>query len=177
MKPSLRLLGTFVLAAGLFVSCSGKKESGNKSGAENPPAQVKTETPRTEKAPKAEIDSEGKGESVREELQSLMDLVAAGKTEEMLFAYKGEDPDRVWKEPYNHELPAEKTEIQKMAAQLEVIFTGMSDIKFESFQMEEESEGVWHVWLTRISYEDGNQEEVAFAFLPLGDRFMLGDID
>lgn len=177
MKQSFKIFGMLALALVLFAGCTPKEGSKNHPPKLMPSDENVTEKKSVDSDEKLSKNQENTGESVRETLETMFDMSRSGKNEEMLVAYRGDDKDRRWSEPYNYEIPEEKLEIEKVAAKLEVILTGMTDIDYTSFIMESESEGVWHVWLTKITYEDGSEEEVAFAFLPVGDAFMLGDID
>ena len=53
---------------------------------------------------------------------------------------------------------------------------GSDDDGYEiaGFEWDEESEGVWYVLHVRFPMDD---ETIAYAFLPIGDRLLLGDVD
>ncbi|NNF57847.1 MAG: hypothetical protein HKN04_06360 [Rhodothermaceae bacterium] len=85
--------------------------------------------------------------------------------------------ERAWQEPADPARPDERRAAEQILTRLRALLQessgGYHAVGYES---ERESEGTWHVLHVRF----GGQEEgerLSFAFLPIGQDFLLGDID
>jgi hypothetical protein len=91
--------------------------------------------------------------------------------------YRGSDKLRAWKDfvQYNNKEERDETDGICKKVNRTVNLEG-SAYKIAKYFTEKESEGTWHVLI--VSYTaDGVEKKVAFAFLKIGKRFGLGDID
>jgi len=88
--------------------------------------------------------------------------------------YRGEDESRKWKDFANYEDEKEKQYVDDVCYRINTIIGG-GDIEFGKFSTEDESEGTWYV--QEVKYGQDFQKTAIFAFLKIGDRFALGDID
>jgi hypothetical protein len=91
--------------------------------------------------------------------------------------YQGEDKSRKWKSFANYALPADKRGVDQVCERINQSANQDSiGYKIVEYRTERESEGVWHVLL--VKYKKNDRERTsAFAFLKLGNKFGLGDID
>ena len=90
--------------------------------------------------------------------------------------YHGDDAKRAWKDFANYKNDAEKKGVDDICLRINGTVNRDSSYKIVQYIIEKEPEGTWHVLM--ISYKKHNAEKKAgFAFLKIGDRFALGDID
>lgn len=134
-------------------------------------------TPSNHKA--APMASEEDKQLCKEAVESLLKIAESGKNKDAasLLAYRGEDKEREWKSVCDYSREEDRLYVDKTMAKLQVIRSGLQSHDFREFIIEKEHEGLWHVWVTDMHYEDGTADTKAFAFLKINDKFALGDID
>lgn len=91
--------------------------------------------------------------------------------------YRGDDKKRAWKTISDYTNAYEKKGVDDACERINRTAnqdsTGYKIIKYIT---EKESEGTWHVLV--VAYKrKGEMKTAAFAFLRIGNRFALGDID
>ena len=90
--------------------------------------------------------------------------------------YQGNDKKRVWKEFANYSNAEDKKGVDEVCTRINETVNRDSSYQIIKYFTEKESEGVWHVLM--VSYKKkGVEKKVAFAFLKIGSKFGLGDID
>ena len=90
--------------------------------------------------------------------------------------YQGEDKNREWKDFANYKNEPERKGVDETCLRINGTVNRDQSYKIEGYLTKNESEGIWHVLL--ISYlKKGVTKKMIFAFLKIGDRFGLGDID
>jgi len=91
--------------------------------------------------------------------------------------YRGADKTRTWKDFVQYDTKDERDETDGICKRVNrTVNLEGSSYSIVKYFTEKESEGTWHVLL--ISYKtDGIEKKAAFAFLKIGNRFGLGDID
>ena len=90
--------------------------------------------------------------------------------------YRGNDKKREWKDFANYNNAEEKKGVDAVCTKVNETVNRDSTYKIEKYFTENESEGTWHVLI--VSYKKkGIDKRSAFAFLKIGNRFGLGDID
>lgn len=90
--------------------------------------------------------------------------------------YKGDDEKRKWKVAANYSDPKEKEQVNNVCYKINETVNQDSSYKIVGYLTQKESEGEWHVLL--INYvRKGKDKRAAYAFLKIGDKFLLGDID
>jgi hypothetical protein len=90
--------------------------------------------------------------------------------------YRGEDEARKWKDIANYMNPAEKKGVDEVCERINQSVNQDNNYNILQYFTESESEGTWHILM--VSYiKKGSEKKAAFAFLKIGDRFALGDID
>ncbi|MEO6539501.1 MAG: hypothetical protein ABIN74_00870 [Ferruginibacter sp.] len=91
--------------------------------------------------------------------------------------YRGDDKARSWKVFADYSKPDEKKGVDAICEHMNQTAnqdsTGYRIIKYST---EKESEGTWHVLLVRYKRK-AVEKTTAFAFLKIGNKFGLGDID
>jgi hypothetical protein len=90
--------------------------------------------------------------------------------------YRGDDKARSWKDFANYANPEEKTGVDNVCFKINGSVNQDSAYTILKYSTETESEGTWHVLV--VSYmKRGVMKKSAFAFLKIGNRYGLGDID
>ncbi len=91
--------------------------------------------------------------------------------------YRGDDKSRAWKVMSNYTNEYEKKGVDDICERINrTVNQDSSGYKIIKYFTEKESEGIWHVLM--VSYKKkGTEKTAAFAFLKIGNRFGLGDID
>ena len=90
--------------------------------------------------------------------------------------YRGENKNRAWKDFANYNDPTEKKGVDEICNRINGSVNQDSSYKIVKYITEKESEGTWHVLL--LTYKrKGVEKNVSFAFLKIGERYGLGDID
>ncbi len=90
--------------------------------------------------------------------------------------YRGEDKTRAWKTFADYNKPEDKKRVDEVCNRINETINRYSIFRIVKYHSEKESEGTWHV-LTLLWKKNGKEKETAFAFLKIGNRFGLGDID
>ena len=90
--------------------------------------------------------------------------------------YQGSDKKREWKAFANYSNAQEKKGVDAVCTRINESVNRDSSYKIVKYFTKKESEGIWHVLM--INYKkNGAERKAAFAFLKIGKRFGLGDID
>lgn len=91
--------------------------------------------------------------------------------------YRGDDKSRAWKVMSDYKNEYEKRGVDDICERINrTANQDSSGYKIIKYLTEKESEGTWHVLM--VSYKKkGVEKSAAFAFLKIGNRFGLGDID
>ncbi len=90
--------------------------------------------------------------------------------------YRGDDKKRAWKVFANYSNEEEKKGVDAVCTRINETVNRDSSYKIIKYFTEKESEGTWHILM--LSYtKKGTEKRIAFAFLKIGTRFGLGDID
>jgi hypothetical protein len=90
--------------------------------------------------------------------------------------YRGADKNRAWKTFTNYSKAEDKQAVDEICMRINGSINRSSKYKIVKYSTEKESEGTWHVLMVRYQ-QNGEEKEAAFAFLKIGKRFGLGDID
>ena len=90
--------------------------------------------------------------------------------------YHGSNNKRAWKDFAKYHDPEEKKGVDAVCARINNSVNRDSAYKIVKYLTEKQSEGIWHVLL--VTYlKRGVEKKAAFAFLRIGRRYGLGDID
>ena len=91
--------------------------------------------------------------------------------------YRGDDKARAWKVMSDYTKEYDKKGVDDVCERINRTANQDSlGYKIIKYFTEKESEGTWHVLM--VSYKKkGVEKTAAFAFLKIGNRFGLGDID
>jgi hypothetical protein len=90
--------------------------------------------------------------------------------------YRGDDVKRKWKDVANYHNAKEKEQVDNICFKINSSVNQDSSYKIAGYLVQKESEGTWH--LLMISYmKKGREKHAVFAFLKIGNRYALGDID
>ena len=93
-----------------------------------------------------------------------------------LIVYRGADKKRAWKDLADYSKADEKKGVDEICMKINQTVNRDSSYQIVKYFTEKESEGTWHV--LQLSYnKKGVKKLIAFAFLKIGNRFALGDID
>lgn len=91
--------------------------------------------------------------------------------------YRGDDKKRAWKTMSDYTNEYEKKGVDDVCERINrTANLDSNGYKIIKYFTEKESEGIWHV-LTVNYKKKGVEKTAAFAFLKIGNRFGLGDID
>lgn len=90
--------------------------------------------------------------------------------------YRGEDKSRNWKSPANYSNESEKKGVDDACERINQTINQDENYKIIGYATKAESEGVWHT-LTASYIRKGVEKKTVYAFLKIGDSFLLGDID
>ncbi len=90
--------------------------------------------------------------------------------------YRGDDKKRAWKDFANYKNPEEKKGVDEVCFRINESVNRDSSYKIVQYITKKESEGSWHVLIINYT-KKGAIKKLAFAFLKIGSRFGLGDID
>ena len=167
-KFSLFLATVFLLLS--FTACKTAGDSKTETGS---PTTKEVET-----KPAITADAKDK-EAVKKATKHLFEVALAGDFSQAasLLAYRGKDKSRAWKSACKYKNEEEKAYVNKVCAKIQVILEGLKSHTYTEFIQEKEREGTWNVWVLDLKYEDGNEAQKAFAFLKIGGKYLLGDID
>jgi hypothetical protein len=91
--------------------------------------------------------------------------------------YRGDDKKRAWKVMSDYTNEYEKKGVDDICERINrTANRDSTGYKITRYITEKESEGTWHVLM--VSYKvKGVEKKAAYAFLKIGNRFGLGDID
>lgn len=90
--------------------------------------------------------------------------------------YRGDDKKRNWKDFADYSRADEKKQVDGVCERMNRTANQDSAYTITKYITETESEGTWHVLL--VSYKKkGVEKTTAYAFLKIGKKFGLGDID
>ena len=90
--------------------------------------------------------------------------------------YQGNDEKRKWKSFANYRDAEDKKGVDQVCTRINESVNRDSSYTIVKYFTEKESEGIWHILM--VSYKKkGIEKKSAFAFLKIGNRFGLGDID
>lgn len=91
--------------------------------------------------------------------------------------YRGDDKNRAWKVFADYTKADEKKGVDEVCERINrTANQDSSGYKIVKYFTEKESEGTWHVLM--ITYKKKNVEKTtAYAFLRIGSKFGLGDVD
>jgi hypothetical protein len=90
--------------------------------------------------------------------------------------YRGSNKKRAWKDFANYSNGEERNDVDAVCTRINESVNRDSSYKIVKYVTQKESEGIWHVLM--VSYtKNGIEKKAAFAFLKIGSRFGLGDID
>ncbi|MEP7239133.1 MAG: hypothetical protein ABI685_14735 [Ferruginibacter sp.] len=90
--------------------------------------------------------------------------------------YRGDDKNRAWKVFADYTNEYEKKGVDDICERINRTANQDSAYKIIKYITKTESEGTWHV-LTVIYKRKGIERTALFAFLRIGNKFGLGDID
>lgn len=131
------------------------------------------------------LDTEGGPENIPAPasiVESFDALIVAAKEDSvesfaMHVVARSNDDSRDWKAAADPALPDELEfvdgALQRVRGFLEA---SRDDFEIVGYESEQESEGEWHVLHVRFDTHEV-EENVSFAFLPVGESLLLGDID
>ncbi len=133
------------------------------------------------------LDTEGGPEqtppppSVVQALEALLVAASSDSTTVERFAQnivaRTDDPEREWNAPADPSRPNEREFVESALASIRILMEGShGDFEIDGYEIEEESEGEWHVLHVRFDTHDIDVRR-SFAFLPVGNSLLLGDID
>ena len=91
-------------------------------------------------------------------------------------AYRGEDKARSWKDAANYRKADEKKGVDEVCERINGTINRDTAFKIIKYLTEKESEGTWHVLVVTYN-KKGVTKQATFAFLKIGEKFLLGDID
>ena len=120
-------------------------------------------------------------------VNTLKSLLAASKNEmpdpnnrfykaAAFIVYRGDDKARAWKTFANYKNAEEKKSVDEVCTEVNQTINQDANYRITKYSTEKESEGVWHV-LSVTYLKNGAAKNANFAFLKIGNRFGLGDID
>jgi hypothetical protein len=90
--------------------------------------------------------------------------------------YRGDDKARAWKAFANYKNAEEKKAVDEVCTKINQTVNQDANYRITKYAIEKESEGTWYILY--VSYKkDGANKNALFAFLKIGNRFGLGDID
>jgi len=91
--------------------------------------------------------------------------------------YRGIDKKRAWKEFVNYAAADEKELTDGICKRINRSVNLDKHYIIERYFTEKEYEGTWHVLIIKYKTADGKESKAAMAFLKVGDKFGLGDVD
>lgn len=91
--------------------------------------------------------------------------------------YRGENAKRKWKAFCNYKLAEDNQGVNSICERFNRTINQSNSYTILSYFTETESEGTWHGLEVAYTNKKGKQKKIVFAFLKIGKRFGLGDID
>lgn len=90
--------------------------------------------------------------------------------------YQGDDAKRKWKDIANYKNANEREQVDDICFGINGSVNRDPNYTITGYRTNTESEGEWHV--VHVSYtKKDRKRNISFAFLKIGDRYALGDID
>ena len=91
--------------------------------------------------------------------------------------YRGDDKARAWKVMSDYTKEYDKKGVDDVCERINrTANQDSSGYRITKYLTKKESEGIWHILM--VSYKKkGGEKSAVFAFLKIGNRFGLGDID
>jgi hypothetical protein len=90
--------------------------------------------------------------------------------------YQGNDDKRAYKSFADYSKPEDKKGVDEVCVRINESVNRDGNFRIVKYITEKESEGVWHILV--VDYKKNNAgKKASFAFLKIGGRFGLGDID
>jgi hypothetical protein len=119
-----------------------------------------------------------KSKQVRQRLSELFAICQANNLKQAgaYCVYRGPDKARLWHDVYHVAAKEEREEINSICYRIRNYLEGSKSYEFDHFWCKEQLEGEWCAWEV-LFRRTGSAETVAFAFLRVGTRYALGDID
>lgn len=119
------------------------------------------------------------GEPIKAALDSIFAHARLGDCIGMAtkLVYKEGDGSDTWHRGMRYDVPEEQLATEKECAKLQVLVTGLQEHRYLEFATAKEKEGEWLIWKVALQYQDGESDEKVFAFLKIGEDYLLGDID
>lgn len=107
----------------------------------------------------------------------VTELINAAEKEDISFfadrvVYRGEDDNRNWKSAINSSVQEEKNQALALMSQVKAVMSDCPGLEFGQVMGNSESEGYWIIQPVNCT-----GKTIHFAFLKVGDRFLLGDLD
>lgn len=90
--------------------------------------------------------------------------------------YRGADKNRAWKVFADYDNAEDKKSVDEICNRINRSINLDSNYSIIKYFTEKESEGVWYVLVVKYTKNE-TAKKAAYAFLKLGKRFALGDID
>ena len=90
--------------------------------------------------------------------------------------YTGDQENRRWKAPNNYNYVEDREYVDHTCERIRGELPEGTPYRIDRYFTETESEGTWHVLALSLD-RSGPKRKIYFAFLKLGGRFLLGDID
>ncbi len=90
--------------------------------------------------------------------------------------YRGDDKKRAWKTFANYNAADEKKGVDEICTRINETVNRDTNFTIVQYRTEKESEGTWHLLMVTF-VKEGREKKGVFAFLKIGRRFGLGDID
>lgn len=91
--------------------------------------------------------------------------------------YRGNDKTRAWKVFTDYSKPEDKQRVHEICHKInQTANQDSSGYKISKYYTEKESEGTWHVLMATYT-KKGKEKITAYAFLKIGNKFGLGDVD
>lgn len=114
-------------------------------------------------------------QEVKMQLDSLVSYIKNKATESFAenTVYKGEDPKRKWNAANNPASPEELKAGKEMMEEFKKAFSECNHKEFDTFRGDKQREGIWYVY----TYACGASKKIHLAFLKIGAKYALGDID
>lgn len=115
---------------------------------------------------------------VKKRLLELFELCRADKYQQAAsyIVYRGPDKEREWKDVTRTSNPVEQQAVLEACQRIKEYLLDSDGYDFGHFSVQEESEGVWHVWEVFFATRTGKKKRY-FAFLKIMGQYALGDID
>jgi hypothetical protein len=91
--------------------------------------------------------------------------------------YRGSNTQRKWKAFCNYRLKEDKEAVDNVCLRINRTINQPGGYTIAQYIVQKESEGTWHGLEVNYTDPQGRPQKALFAFLKIGKRFGLGDID